>query len=280
MLMANGNAQQTPAATTPPAQATTTAKPPAGKATTTPSKSAEAASAFKSRKEKFSYALGMNIGNGLGQNLKKQSVEYDQNLVVEGLKDSLSGGKTLLTPEEAQAVLKEVQVEMQKEQQEKAKAAAEKDKADGQAFLAANKDKEGVVTLPSGLQYKILTEGTGPKPAADDAVVCNYRGTLIDGKEFDSSYKRGEPATFPVKGVIKGWTEALQLMPVGSKWQLFIPPDLAYGERGAGADIAPNSTLVFEVELVSIKEKNKEQDKSKDVKPEDKKPDDQKEEQK
>lgn len=112
-----------------------------------------------------------------------------------------------------------------------------------------------MVTLPSGLQYKVLKEGTGPKPSASDSVVCNYQGTLINGTEFDSSYKRGQPATFPVSGVIKGWTEALQLMPVGSKWQLFIPPNLAYGERGAGADIGPNATLIFEVELMSIQGK-------------------------
>ena len=141
----------------------------------------------------------MNIGNGLGQNLKKQSVEFDPNLVANGLKDSLAGGKTLLTVDEAKAVLQEVQVEMQKEQQEKMKQASEKNKADGEAFLAANKDKEGVVTLPSGLQYKIMTEGNGPKPTADDSVVCNYRGTLTDGKEFDSSYKRGRAGDLPGK---------------------------------------------------------------------------------
>ena len=134
--------------------------------------------------------------------------------------------------------------------------AGDANKKEGEAFLAANKGKDGVVTLPSGLQYKILTAGTGPKPTASDSVVCNYRGTLINGTEFDSSYKRGQPATFPVTGVIKGWTEALQLMPVGSKWQLFIPSDLAYGERGAGADIGPNSTLIFEVELLSIEDKS------------------------
>jgi FKBP-type peptidyl-prolyl cis-trans isomerase FklB len=131
----------------------------------------------------------------------------------------------------------------------------EPNKKAGDAFLAANKTKEGVVTLPSGLQYKILKEGTGPKPTPADSVVCNYRGTLIDGKEFDSSYKRGQPATFPVGQVIKGWTEALQLMPVGSKWQLFVPADLAYGDRGAGPDIGPGATLIFEVELISIKGK-------------------------
>jgi FKBP-type peptidyl-prolyl cis-trans isomerase len=132
-------------------------------------------------------------------------------------------------------------------------------KQEGQQFLAANKSKEGVITLPSGLQYKILQEGTGPKPAATDTVTVNYRGTLINGTEFDSSYKRNEPATFGVNQVIKGWTEALQLMPVGSKWQLFIPSELAYGERSPGAEIGPNSTLIFDVELLSIKDKEKSQ---------------------
>jgi FKBP-type peptidyl-prolyl cis-trans isomerase FklB len=150
------------------------------------------------------------------------------------------------------------------------KEAADKNKAEGEAFLAANKSKEGIVTLPSGLQYKILTEGKGPKPTAADTVVCNYRGTLINGTEFDSSYKRGEPATFPVGGVIKGWTEALQLMPVGSKWQLFIPSGMAYGERGAGADIGPNATLIFEVELISIQEKPKAEEKKDQDKKDDK----------
>ena len=139
------------------------------------------------------------------------------------------------------------------------KLAAEASKKVGEEFLAANKAKEGVVTLPSGLQYKILTEGTGPKPAATDTVSCNYRGTLLDGKEFDSSYKRGQPLSIQVKGVIKGWTEALQLMPVGSKWQLFIPSDLAYGDRGADprSGIGPGATLIFEVELLSIQGKDK-----------------------
>ena len=207
----------------------------------------------------------MNIGSGLGANLKKQSVEVDSTLVSQGLKDAMSGGKTRLTEEEAQAVLKEVQTEVQKEQQAKMKEAADKNKGEGEAFLAANKSKDGVVTLPSGLQYKILTAGTGPKPTASDSVKCNYRGTLINGTEFDSSYKRGQPATFAVGQVIKAWTEALQLMPVGSKWQLFVPSSLAYGERGAGAEIGPNATLIFEVELLSIEEKAKDE-KSKDDK--------------
>lgn len=160
------------------------------------------------------------------------------------MKDGLAGGKTLLTDQEAQAVMDAVRSDVIK----KAQATSRKE---GDDFLAANKGKEGVVVLPSGLQYKILRAGTGPKPTASDTVVCNYSGTLINGTEFDSSYKRGQPAKFAVTGVIKGWTEALQLMPVGSKWQLFIPSDLAYGESG-NQGIAPNSTLIFEIELLSI----------------------------
>jgi FKBP-type peptidyl-prolyl cis-trans isomerase len=206
----------------------------------------------------------------MAQGLHDKSVPFDPAILARGLKDGLTGGKTLLTDAEAQAVLSEVQTELRKKQDEKTHAAGEANKKDGDAFLAANKGKEGVVTLPSGLQYKILTAGKGPKPTADDSVVCNYRGTLINGTEFDSSYKRGEPATFPVGGVIKGWTEALQLMPVGSKWQLFVPSDLAYGERGPSPEIGPNSTLIFEVELLSIQDKSKdkapEPDKNKDKK--------------
>ena len=212
----------------------------------------------------------MNIGSGLGANLKKQAVDVDSTLVSQGLKDAMSGGKTRLTQEEAQTVLTDVQNEVRKQQQEKAQQAGAANKTEGEAFLAANKSKDGVVTLPSGLQYKILTAGTGPKPTASDSVKCNYRGTLINGTEFDSSYKRGQPATFGVGQVIKGWTEALQLMPVGSKWQLFVPASLAYGERGAGAEIGPNSTLIFEVELLSIEPATKD-DKSKDDKSEEKK---------
>jgi FKBP-type peptidyl-prolyl cis-trans isomerase FklB len=274
MLAGDGYAQQTPAASTPAAttpaapaattpKAATTAKAPVKKTGTA------APVPLKSRKEKFSYALGMNIGTNLGNTLKKQSVEVDWNLVSQGLKDSTtSGAKTRLTEKEAKDVLTEVQNEARKRQTEEAQKAAVKNKTEGEAFLAANKDKEGVVTLPSGLQYKILTTGTGPKPTASDSVKCNYRGTLINGTEFDSSYKKGQPVTFGVGQVIKGWTEGLQLMPVGSKWQLFIPSSLAYGERGAGAEIGPNSTLIFEVELISIEEKAK--DVNKDEKKDDK----------
>jgi FKBP-type peptidyl-prolyl cis-trans isomerase FklB len=259
MLVGVGYAQtqQTPAATTKTAPAATTPKAPAKKAPAAAAKSA-APAALETRKDKFSYALGMNQGSGLGAMLKKQSVDVDPKLVMQGFNDGLTGAKTQLTEQEAQAILQEVGTEVRKAQQEKAQKVGEANKAEGESFLAANKGKEGVVSLPSGLQYKILTAGTGPKPSATDTVVCNYKGTLINGTEFDSSYKRGQPATFPVSGVIKGWTEALQLMPVGSKWQLFIPSDLAYGERGAGADIGPYATLIFDVELMSIQEKPKE----------------------
>src|SRR6266404_2478660 len=284
MLAGDGYAQQTPAASTPAAttpaapaattpKAATTSKAPAAKKTGTAAKSAAAAVPLKTRKEKFSYALGMNIGTGYSQGLKKQSVDVDWNLIAQGMKDAAAGSKTRLTQDEAKAVLNEVQTEIQKQQQDKTQQAAAANKTEGEAFLAANKSKDGVVTLPSGLQYKILTAGAGPKPTTSDSVKCNYRGTLIDGKEFDSSYKRGQPATFEVGQVIKGWTEALQLMPVGSKWQIFVPSSLGYGERGAGAEIGPNATLIFEVELLSIEEKKKD-DKSKDDKTEEKKKDD------
>ncbi len=210
--------------------------------------------ALTTTKDKFSYALGMNLGTSL----HRQSVPVDPNILLRGLKDSLAGGKTLLTDDQAKAALTEVQNELRKKQQEQMQAAGEANKKEGDAFLAANKGKEGVVTLPSGLQYKILTQGTGPKPTSADTVVCNYRGTLINGTEFDSSYKRGQPSTFPISGVIKGWTEALSLMSVGSKWQLFIPSEMAYGERAPGPEIGPNSTLIFEVELLSIQDKSQE----------------------
>jgi FKBP-type peptidyl-prolyl cis-trans isomerase len=215
--------------------------------------------ALTSSKQKASYAIGMNWGTGL----HRQAIDVDSAALIQGMKDALAGGKTLLTEDEARAALTQLQKEMQEKQQAKAAQEGEANKKEGEAFLAANKTKEGVVTLPSGLQYKILKQGNGPKPTASDSVVCNYKGTLINGTEFDSSYKRGEPATFPVTGVIKGWTEALQLMPVGSTWQLVIPADLAYGPRGTpGGPIGPNATLVFEVELMSIKDKNPPPDKA------------------
>lgn len=258
LLLGHAVAQQTPPATTQPASpaAGTTGKAQTSttKHATTGAKTA-APLALKTQKEKFSYALGMRMGG----NLKKQEVPIDPAIMARGLRDGLSGAKPLLTDEEAQAAITQVQNDMRQKQQEKMKVAGASNKKDGEAFLAANKSKDGVKTLPSGLQYKIEKEGTGPKPTASDSVTANYRGTLINGTEFDSTAKHGgQPATFPVSGVIKGWTEALQLMPVGSKWQLFIPSDLAYGDRGAGPDIGPDSTLIFDVELVSIADKSKE----------------------
>src|SRR5882762_575557 len=247
-VLPSGMAQQAqtpPAAKTPP---TAPAKPPQGTAPTPARKPAAKTQPFtlKTQKDKTSYAMGMNMGAGL----RKQAIDIDPAIVARGLRDSFTNGKTLISEEEERKLLTQLQNEVRKKQQELAQVAGEANKKQGVAFLEANKTKEGVVTLPSGLQYKVLQAGTGPKPAATDSVVCNYKGTLLDNTEFDSSYKRG-PATFPVTGVIKGWTEALQLMPVGSKWQLFIPPDSGYGERGQGP-IGPNATLVFEVELMSI----------------------------
>jgi FKBP-type peptidyl-prolyl cis-trans isomerase FklB len=252
LLAASIPAQQTPAANS-------TSNPPAATKPATAAKTGAAATAktpapltLKTQKEKASYAIGMNIG----KNLKRDSVEVDPAVLYRALKDALAGNKLLLTDDEAKAALTVLQTEVRAKEEAKLKAAAVENKKTGEAFLAANKTKEGVVTLPSGLQYKVIKEGTGPKPAAEDTVLCHYRGTLVDNTEFDSSYKRGEPLKIPVGGVIKGWTEAIQLMPVGSKWQLYIPSDLAYGERGApGSPIGPNSALIFDVELISIEPK-------------------------
>ena len=259
LTVGSARAQQAAAPASNPTKtpAASTQQTPAAKTGTTPAaKSGQAAAAkkpdtfeLKTDKDKASYAIGMNIG----QNLRKQSEVIDATVVQRGMKDALAGDKTLMTEEEAKAALMTLQVSMRKKQEEQVQQMAETNKKDGDAFLAENKTKAGVVTLPSGLQYKILSEGTGPKPAATDSVICNYKGTLLDGTEFDNSAKHGGPTTFPVSGVIKGWTEALQLMPVGSKWQLFVPSDLAYGQPGTRGGIAPNSTLIFEVELVSIK---------------------------
>jgi FKBP-type peptidyl-prolyl cis-trans isomerase FklB len=249
-------AQDTPPAkpkstTAAPAQDTT--KAPAAKPRTGTGTRTATPLTLKTQKDKVSYAIGMNIG----KSLHKDAVDIDPAIFARGVKDALTSAKSLLTDEEMKTVLAALQGELRKQQEDAARVAGEANKKAGEAFLAENKTKEGVVTLPSGLQYKIITPGSGSKPTASDSVVCNYRGTLLDGKEFDSSYKRGQPATFPVSGVIKGWTEAVQLMPVGAKWQLFVPADLAYGARGAGPDIGPESTLIFEVELLSIQEKAK-----------------------
>lgn len=259
ILLGTAQAQQSPAAGSQPAPAANPQKAPVAKTPpisaaktgqAAPAKSAVPAT-LATEKEKQSYALGLNVGSSF----HKQGLDLDSASLLRGMKDALSGAKPLLSDAEVDAALKDLRSEVTKKQDEEAQKAGEANMKEGEAFLAANKTKDGVVTLPSGLQYKIVTAGTGAKPAKEDTVVCNYRGMSINGTEFDSSYKRGQPAEFPVGGVIKGWTEALQLMPVGSKWQLFIPPDLAYGKRGAGGAIGPDQTLVFDVELISIKGK-------------------------
>ena len=206
---------------------------------------------LKDQKDKVSYSIGVNIGN----NLKTMPVEVNLDLIVKGIRDMVSGNKSLMTDEEIRETMMVFQKEVTAKHAEQMKALGEKNKKEGEAFLAENKKKEGITTLPSGLQYKVLTAGTGKKPLDTDTVTVHYRGTLINGTEFDSSFRRGQPATFPVKGVIPGWTEALKLMPQGAKWQIFIPSNLAYGERGAGKEIGPHAALIFEVELISIQEK-------------------------
>ena len=193
-----------------------------------------------------SYAIGVLVGDQNKQQLEATgSDDLSMDLLITSFEKTLKGEETKMTSEDARAFV-------QTYFQQLAEKKAETNKAEGEAFLATNKEKEGVITLESGLQYEVLTEGTGEKPKLEDRVKCHYHGTLIDGHVFESSVDRGEPTTFSVNGVIRGWTEALQLMPVGSKWKLYIPGDLAYGERGAGADIGPNATLIFEIELLEI----------------------------
>jgi FKBP-type peptidyl-prolyl cis-trans isomerase len=249
-------AQQTPSTTTKPA---TTTKPPTttSKPKTVSSSATQQPLKLTTQKEKLSYAIGMNIG----QSMKKDALDIDPAILTRALKDALAGSKPQMTEEEARAVITTFRNEMIAKKQAEEKKISDANKQAGEQFLATNKTREGVVTLPSGLQYKIIKQGDGPKPTATDTVETNYRGTLINGTEFDSSYKRGEPVTFPVNQVIKGWTEALQLMPVGSKWQLFIPADLAYGPRSPSPEIGPNSALIFDIELLSIKKKEEPKDK-------------------
>lgn len=215
----------------------------------TVSSAAQKKAQLKTQKQKASYGIGLNIG----KNFKEQFPDVDVDAMVKGFKDALAGAKPAISEEELAVVMKTFEEDMRKKNTERMTELAAKNQKEGEAFLEANKKKPGVVTLPSGLQYKVITEGTGPKPKPTDTVEVNYRGTLVNGKEFDSSYKRGEPAKFVLGQVIPGWIEGLQLMSVGSKYELYIPSNLAYGERGAGADIGPNATLVFEVELLGIK---------------------------
>ncbi|MBN1423462.1 FKBP-type peptidyl-prolyl cis-trans isomerase [Candidatus Fermentibacteria bacterium] len=198
--------------------------------------------------ERFSYALGLDIGS----NLKNLEIEVDVAVLAQAIRDTMEGQALLMSPEQATEVREEFANTFRERQEGKAREMAAHNLEEGTAFLEANKGAEGVITTASGLQYLVVTEGAGPRPTDKSTVKVHYRGTLIDGTEFDSSHSRGEPATFRVGGVIPGWVEALQLMPVGSTYRLFIPPHLAYGERGAGSQIGPNATLVFEVELLSI----------------------------
>jgi len=203
---------------------------------------------FATEKENISYA----IGNSIGHNFLQQGIEVDHEVVAMAIKHVLSDSELALTDEEMDDTMRKFQHDMQEKMGAQKSKGGEENLAAGQAFLNENKGMNDVITTPSGLQYQVITQGTGPKPKLTDEVTTHYHGTLINGKVFDSSVKRGQPASFPVNGVIAGWTEALQLMQVGSKWKLFIPSELAYGERGAGADIGPGTTLIFEVELLSI----------------------------
>ena len=246
-LCSGGVAQQKPAAKPAPKSSTTAPHP---KAAENKGEKPSSPIVLKTQKEKVSYALGMAIGH----NLAREGVDVDTAIVLRGLIDAVTGAKPLLTEDEARTVVQTLQQETLARREAEMKTRGDANKKEGEAFLAENKKKEGVVTLASGVQYKIVKQGNGPKPVITDTVVCNYRGTLINGKEFDSSYKRGQPATFPVNAVIKGWTEMLQLMPVGSQYQVWIPAELAYGSQ-APPDIGPNATLIFDIELISIQEK-------------------------
>jgi len=204
---------------------------------------------LKTQKDKISYGIGVSVG----RNFIQQGVEIEPDIMIKGLKDALIGGKLLVSEDDLRATLNAYQEELKTKQAQARKIVAERNMKEGEAFLAENKKNKDIVTLPSGLQYRILKTGDGKKPSDADTVECHYRGTLINGTEFDSSARVGRPLSFKVSGVIPGWTEALKLMNVGSKWQLFIPSQLAYGERGAGNLIGPNATLIFDVELVGIK---------------------------
>jgi FKBP-type peptidyl-prolyl cis-trans isomerase len=208
---------------------------------------------FKNDDEKFGYAIGMYSAQ-IKERLKAQGIEYDTNMLIKGFADNVGAGPSLLTQEQKTEVLRQLDKEMRTKMEAKRKEDADKNKMEGAAFLAKHKAEPGVITLPDGLEYKVITEGTGPMPKADEEVSVNYRGKLINGTEFDSSYKRGQPFTTKVQGgIIKGWTEALELMKTGSKWEIVVPSDLAYGPGGRPPQIGPDSVLVFEIELLSTK---------------------------
>ncbi len=204
--------------------------------------------ALKTMSDSVSYAIGLNIG----KSIKSDSLDVNPAIIASGIRHAMSGDKPMLTDEQIQSTMEALQKQMMAKQAAAQSAASEENKSKGAAFLAENKKKEGVVELASGLQYKIIKEGKGKKPAATDKVKVHYVGTTIDGEEFDSSVKRGTPAEFKLNEVIAGWTEGLQLLPVGSKCMLYVPSNLAYGDRGASGPIKPGSTLIFEVELLDI----------------------------
>ncbi|MBS0290387.1 MAG: FKBP-type peptidyl-prolyl cis-trans isomerase [Proteobacteria bacterium] len=214
---------------------------------------AEQSTQLKDNKDKISYSIGVDVGKGF----VKQKIDVNMDPFIAGFKDGQAGKSTLMTEDEIRQTLMALQTEMIEKQKAELKAQAEKNLTAGQKFLDDNKKKKDVVALPDGLQYRIIKEGKGDSPKATDVVTTHYRGKLIDGTEFDNSYNRGEPVKFAVNGVIPGWTEALQLMKPGAKWEIFIPPKLAYGENGVNQIIGPNSTLVFEVELLSVEKGDK-----------------------
>jgi FKBP-type peptidyl-prolyl cis-trans isomerase FklB len=238
-------APKAPAATTAPTGAAVKKAPAVPSARPRPK---GVAMPLTTQKQKASYSIGLDIG----ETFKKQEMDLDAAALAKGIQDALSGGKRLMTEKESGECLALFRQEMMSNQEGKMRVLGERNKFEGEKFLAANKTQAGVVVLPSGLQYRELVAGTGVMPKASDTVITHYRGTLLDGSEFDSSSKRGEPARFAVTQVIRGWTEALQLMKVGAKWQLFVPSNLAYGERSPGPEIGPSSTLIFEIELIGI----------------------------
>jgi FKBP-type peptidyl-prolyl cis-trans isomerase FklB len=203
---------------------------------------------METTREKVSYSIGLEAG----RNLKQQFSDLDLKLLVEGFQDAIENAQAKLSDEEIRSIMAALRQQIESQQRQFIAKVAEENKKISESFLADNKNKDGVVTLPSGLQYKVLAEGSGPTPKSIDTVTTHYKGTFIDGRVFDSSYERGKPHAFPVNRVIPGWSEALQLMKVGSKWQLFIPPYLAYGEMGYGNEIGPNMTLIFEMELLGV----------------------------
>lgn len=243
----------------PPAKPPGLVPPPAPDQTNAPK--TDFSKIFKSDKEKIAYGIGMSQALGLKGRLKSLEIDYDADAMVKGFKDNLGEGASVITEAQMKEILNDLNNELRAKQEAKRKQAAEenkikgeKNKVEGAAFLEKNKKEQGVITLPDGLQYKVITEGSGDSPKAEDEVTVNYKGTLIDGTEFDSSYKRNQPFTTRVQGgIIQGWTEALKLMKPGAKWQLFIPSALAYGERPMGPIIGPDSTLIFEIELISVK---------------------------